>query len=133
VTQQLPGTTATNPAAVATPPSQPTTPAPDRRPINPRREPQRPPSRPTPPPVVQQAAPAPAPVEEQGFLTIDSDPSGEVFIDGVDVGPTPLVNYALKPGTHQLRIEAPCCKTYSRSIQVSNGPLRLGRVSLIPQ
>jgi eukaryotic-like serine/threonine-protein kinase len=121
VATQTPNTTAT---AVLPPP-----PASDRRPTTPQRQPQRQaPARQTPPPVVQQA-----PVEEQGLLTIDSDPSGEVYIDGVDVGPTPLVNYALKLGSHQLRIEAPCCKTYSRTIQVANGPLRLGRVSLIPQ
>jgi hypothetical protein len=74
-----------------------------------------------------------APAEELGSLTIDSDPAGEVFIDGVDAGPTPLVNYALKPGTHQLRIEAPGFRTHSRTVQVVAGPVRLGRVTLTPQ
>ena len=129
VATQTPNTTAT---VVAPPPSQPPA-ASDRRVTTPRREsPRQPPARQAPPPVVQ-PPPQQAPAEEQGSLTIDSDPSGEVFIDGVDVGPTPLVGYALKLGSHQLRIEAPCCKTYSRTIQVANGPLRLGRVSLIPQ
>src|SRR2546429_4007045 len=32
----------------------------------------------------------------QGFLTIAADPFGEVYIDGVDAGQTPLVEYAVK-------------------------------------
>src|SRR5256886_9841060 len=34
----------------------------------------------------------------QGFLTIAADPFGEVYIDGVDAGQTPLVEYAVRPG-----------------------------------
>ncbi|HMA41567.1 MAG TPA: protein kinase [Gemmatimonadales bacterium] len=129
VATQTPNTTAT---AVVAPPS-PAPPASDRRATTPQRQPQRqPPARQAPPPVVQ-PPPQQAPAEEQGSLTIDSDPSGEVFIDGVDVGPTPLVNYALKPGTHQLRIEAPGYRTLSRTVQVAAGPVRLGRVTLTPQ
>jgi serine/threonine-protein kinase len=126
VAAQTPGTTAT-----ATPPriEPPATKAqvPDRRPTRPAGR------QPAPPVVVQPPPVQQPPPEEQGSLTIDSDPSGEVFIDGVDVGPTPLVNYAVKPGSHQLRIESACCKTYTRTIQVSGGPLRMGRVTLIPQ
>ena len=128
VTTQTPNTTAT---VVAPPPSQPPA-ASDRRVTTPRREsPRSPPARQAPP--VVQPPPQQAPAEELGSLTIDSDPAGEVFIDGVDVGPTPLVNYALKPGTHQLRIEAPGFRTHSRTVQVSAGPVRLGRVTLTPQ
>jgi serine/threonine-protein kinase len=129
VVTQTPNTTA---AVVAPPPSQPPA-ASDRRVTTPRREsPRTPPARQAPPPVVQ-PPPQQAPAEQMGSLTLDSDPSGEVFIDGVDVGPTPLVNYALTPGTHQLRIEAPGYRTLSRAVQVAAGPVRLGRLTLTPQ
>src|SRR2546427_8000734 len=48
------------------------------------------------------AVPAPAP---QGFLTLDASPFGEVYIDGTDVGQTPIVEYAVAPGRHAIRIE----------------------------
>jgi hypothetical protein len=32
-----------------------------------------------------------------------------------------------------MRIEAACCKTFVKTIQVPAGPLNLGRVTLLPQ
>jgi hypothetical protein len=61
------------------------------------------------------AAPAPAdaparlpaarPVRERapGWLTIDSKPYATVFIDGRNVGTTPLLRMSLSPGPHLLR------------------------------
>src|SRR3989441_9601458 len=40
----------------------------------------------------------PPAVEAQGFLTVAADPFGQVYIDGVDAGQTPLIEYAVKPG-----------------------------------
>src|SRR5205085_1949618 len=54
------------------------------------------------------AAPVPA---AQSFLTIAADPFGEVYIDGVDAGQTPLVEYVVRPGRHTVRIEHAGFKT----------------------
>src|SRR5207247_7251020 len=54
----------------------------------------------------------------QGFLTIAADPFGEVYIDGVDAGQTPLVEYAVKPGRHTIRIEHAGFKTITETVQV---------------
>ena len=106
VATQTPGSTVTTPPpTVVKPTPQPQTT--DRRASRPpARQPA--PVRPAPTPVTQppvQQPPA-APAVEQGFLTIDSDPAGEVFIDGVDIGPTPLFNQPVKVGRHTVRIEA---------------------------
>jgi serine/threonine-protein kinase len=128
VATQPPGTTAT---AAAPPPSQPP-PATDRRVTTPRREsPRQPPARQAPPPVVQ--PPPQAPVEEQGFLTIDADPFGTVFVDGVNVGTTPLVQFGVKPGSHLLRIENPGYKTFTERVQVEAGNTIRKRYTLTPE
>jgi serine/threonine-protein kinase len=128
VATQTPGTTAT---AIVPPPSQ-APPVSDRRVTTPRRESPRPPARQAPPPVVQ-APPPQAPVEEQGFLTIDADPFGTVFVDGVNVGTTPLVQFGVKPGSHQLRIENPGYKTFTERVQVEAGNTIRKRYTLTPE
>jgi serine/threonine-protein kinase len=129
VATQQPGTTATsttNPPVVTTtsPPPVVTRPTP-KPPVR------QTPTRPAPAPVVQQPAPAPAP--EQGFLTIDADPAGEVFIDGVDIGPTPLFNQPVRVGRHTVRIEAPGYKTATQSVDVVAGNPVRKRFTLIPE
>jgi hypothetical protein len=126
VVTQLPETTATSQPPPATRP----TPVPDRRPSRPAgRQPT--PTRSTPPPVVQ--TPVPPPAVEQGFLTIDADPAGEVFIDGVDVGSTPLFRQPLKVGKHTVRVEAPGYKTVTQSVQVDPGNTVNRRITMIPE
>lgn len=65
------------------------------------------------------AAPAPAPDADadadantaphgprdrrSGWLTIDSKPYANIFVDGRDVGPTPVLRLALTPGPHRVR------------------------------
>src|SRR5438034_471677 len=90
------------PAAVPAPGSQLPAPRVDtvRVPAQPRAKP-------------RQAAPA---VEAQGFLTIAADPFGQVYIDGVDAGQTPLVEYAVKPGRHTIRIEHAGFKTITATV-----------------
>jgi hypothetical protein len=79
----------------------------------------------TPPP------PAPAP---QGLLTINADPFGEVYIDGVDVGQTPVVEYAVKPGPHTIRIEHAGFKTVTESnVQVAASNTVRKRYTLLPE
>jgi len=132
VATQQPGTTATSPPpAVVAPPTRPA-PVTDRRPSRPAGR-QTPATRPTPPPVVQTPVPPAAPAVEQGFLTIDADPAGEVFIDGVDIGPTPLFNQPVKVGRHTVRIEAPGYKTATQSVDVFAGNPVRKRFTLIPE
>ena len=125
-----PDTTASKTPAVVPPASQ-SPPAASGRRTTPRREPQRqPPARQAAPPVVQQP---PAAAETQGFLTIDSDPFGTVFVDDVNVGDTPLVQYGVKPGFHMIRIESPGYKPYSERVQVTTGNTVRKRFTLTPE
>ena len=72
------------------------------------------PQRVEPPPVSpstgdQGAARAPAkpkPVRvENAYLTVASEPWGTLYLDDVEIGPTPVADYPLQPGKFRLRIE----------------------------
>jgi serine/threonine-protein kinase len=76
------------------------------------------------------AAPA---VEAQGFLTVAADPFGQVYIDGVDAGQTPLVEYAVKPGRHRIRIEHAGFKTITETVQVDASNTVRKRYTLLPE
>ena len=89
-----------------------------------------PPAAPKAKPKAQLVAPA---VEAQGFLTIAADPFGEVYIDGVDVGQTPVVEYAVKPGRHTLRIEHAGFKTVTEAVQVDASNVVRKRYTLLPE
>jgi len=78
----------------------------------------------------RRAAPA---VEAQGFLTIAADPFGQVYIDGVDAGQTPLVEYAVKPGRHTIRIEHAGFKTLTETVQVDASNTVRKRYTLLPE
>ena len=71
--------------------------------------------------------------EPQGFLTVAADPFGEVYIDGVDAGQTPLVEYVVKPGRHTVRIEHPGFKTVSETVQVDASNTVRKRYTLLPE
>jgi len=88
------------------------------------------PSSPAPHAKPRPAAPVPA---AQGFLTIAADPFGEVYIDGVDAGQTPLVEYVVKPGRHTVRIEHAGFKTVSESVQVDASNTVRKRYTLLPE
>ena len=75
---------------------------------------------------------APA-AQAQGFLTIAADPFGEVYIDGVDAGQTPLVEYAVKPGRHTIRIEHAGFKTITETVQVDASNTVRKRYTLLPE
>ncbi len=81
-----------------------------------------------------QRAPAPAPVAEaQGSLTVAADPFGEVYVDGVDAGQTPLIEYSVKPGRHTVRIERPGFKTVTEAVQVDANNTVRKRYTLLPE
>ncbi len=88
------------------------------RATKPATQPARRPDRPKP---RETAAPPPVAAAAQGFLVIDADPFGTVYIDGVEVGPTPVTNYAVKPGRHAIRVENPGYKTVNDIVQVDAG------------
>ncbi len=73
------------------------------------------------------------PAEAQGYLTIAADPFGEVYIDGVDVGQTPLVEYVVKPGRHTIRIEHAGYRTVTESVQVDASNTVRKRYTLLPE
>ena len=80
-------------------------PAPSRRQTsNPRREPER--------------QTVPPPTAQQGFITVNSDPPGTVFIDGREVGPTPVVEEPVSSGRHSIRVERAGFKTKSETVDV---------------
>ncbi|HVH67952.1 MAG TPA: protein kinase [Gemmatimonadales bacterium] len=79
-----------------------------------------------------QRTPAPA-VEAQASLTVAADPFGEVYVDGVDAGQTPLIEYAVKPGRHTIRIERPGFKTVTETVQVDANNTVRKRYTLLPE
>ena len=98
-----------------------------------------PPANPPPPPrrgndTRRQATPPPAPpAAAEGTITIAADPYGEVFIDGTDVGQTPVVEYSVAVGRHTIRVERAGYKTVTETVQVTaNNPVRK-RYTLLPE
>ncbi|MGH7529089.1 MAG: PEGA domain-containing protein, partial [Gemmatimonadales bacterium] len=67
----------------------------------------------TPPP------PPPPPAAARGFITVNSEPPGTVFIDGREVGPTPVVEYGVSVGRHTIRVERPGFRTKTETVDVS--------------
>ena len=83
------------------------------------------------PPVTQQQTPRQTPRQTTprqttpppqtaatGFITVNSDPPGTVFIDGREVGSTPVVEFTVSTGRHTVRVERPGFKTKSESVDV---------------
>ena len=83
-----------------------------------------------PPPVVAPPGhpPAKPPVKPvavagpPGFITIDSAPVyATIFIDGRNLGETPLIHIELPPGKHALRAVSPSGSTHTLSITIQSG------------
>jgi serine/threonine-protein kinase len=70
------------------------------------------------PPPRQVVTPPPQPTVAQGFITVNSDPPGTVFIDGRDVGSVPVVEFAVPVGRHTIRVERPGFKTRTETVDV---------------
>jgi hypothetical protein len=54
-------------------------------------------------------------------LSLPSDPGASVFVDGVYVGTTPLLDLAVPPGQHLVRVEQPDRLPYTLSVTVDPG------------
>ena len=75
----------------------------------------------TPPPPTPPTAPTPA----QGFVSVNSNPPGNLFIDGRDLGSVPVIEEPLSAGRHTIRIERPGFKTKTDVIDVpANNTIR---------
>jgi hypothetical protein len=78
---------------------------------------------PVPPARVQQSSTKPTAIQAQpvtyvGTLSVDADPSGEVFIDRQDAGHTPLRLDKLRAGSHLIWIEREGYQRFTRVVQV---------------
>jgi predicted Ser/Thr protein kinase len=67
----------------------------------------------------QRQTPVTQPPAAEGYITVNSDPPGTVFIDGRDVGPTPVVEFSVSVGRHTIRVERAGYKTRSESVDVA--------------
>jgi hypothetical protein len=71
--------------------------------------------------------------KEFALLTVASEPWGTLYIDNVEIGPTPVADYRLLPGTYRLRLEQEGYRTKRETIVISGpNPIRR-RYSLEPQ
>ncbi|HET7790107.1 MAG TPA: protein kinase [Gemmatimonadales bacterium] len=61
------------------------------------------------------------PAAAQGFISVNADPYGEVIVDGVDHGATPLIGFALAPGKHTIKVQREGYKTVTETVQVDAG------------
>jgi len=79
------------------------------------------------------AAPAVPEQPRFGLLTIDADPFGSVFVDGVSVGDTPVVRYELAPGRHIVEVRREGYQTVADTLDVVAGNLTRLNKTLLPQ
>jgi len=63
---------------------------------------------------------------EHVSLTVTSEPWGILYLDDVEIGPTPVADYPVPSGRHRLRIEQEGYRTKSETIVVA-GPGRVHR------
>jgi hypothetical protein len=56
-----------------------------------------------------------------------------VYIDGVQIGPTPVLRHSVAPGRHTVRVERPGYRTITEAVQVDAGNQITKRYTLIPE
>jgi hypothetical protein len=82
-----------------------------------------------PPPVAR--APAPAPERPPGSLTVLCTPEcSEVVIDGVPLGPSPIVKRAAAAGVHDVRVSAPNGAKKNYAVVVVSGETHKFRIEM---
>ncbi|HEX4600031.1 MAG TPA: serine/threonine-protein kinase, partial [Gemmatimonadales bacterium] len=92
-------------------------------------QPSRRPERAKPRVVPPSAAPEPA----QGFITVNANPFGDLYIDGVEVGNTPVVGKAVTPGKHTIRVQREGYKPANETVNVDPGNTIRKSYTLIPE
>jgi len=63
-------------------------------------------------------APPPAPAAAQGYVSVNSNPPGTLFIDGRDLGSVPVIEEPVSAGRHTIRVERAGFKTKTETIDV---------------
>jgi len=63
-------------------------------------------------------APPTAPVAAQGYVSVNSNPPGTLFIDGRDLGSVPVIEQPVSAGRHTIRVERAGFKTKTETIDV---------------
>ena len=77
------------------------------------------------------AKPRPAP-KQYALLTVASEPWGTLYLNGVEIGPTPVADHRLELGTYRLRIEQEGFRAKTETIVIKGpNPIRR-RYSLEP-
>jgi hypothetical protein len=71
---------------------------------------------------MERTPPKPKPAPKQyALLTVASEPWGTLYIDGLEIGPTPVADHRLELGTYRIRIEQEGFRTKTETITV-RGP-----------
>jgi len=63
-------------------------------------------------------APPTAPVAAQGYVSVNSNPPGTLFIDGRDLGSVPVIEEPVSAGRHTIRVERAGFKTKTETVDV---------------
>jgi hypothetical protein len=62
-----------------------------------------------------------------GSLSVNAVPWAEVLLDGKVIGETPIANYAVPPGSHEVLLRNPKFPEQRRTVVVTlTAPLRVG-------
>ena len=72
-------------------------------------------------------------VGREGYVTVNAEPYGEVYVDGVDVGPTPVVHYAVPAGPHTVKVVREGYRAVTEKVQVDAGNTVPKRFTLLPE
>ena len=75
----------------------------------------------------------PPPAAEEGYLSIDAVPYGTVYVDNVEIGPTPISRHPVKPGQHTIKVENPGFRTHTERVNVDAGNTVRKRINLVPE
>jgi hypothetical protein len=79
-----------------------------------------------PPPAA--SVPQTPPPPRSGFLTVNANPYGTVWIDDVEIGDTPIVGREISPGDHAIRISREGYRAESTTVTITAGnEVRLSR------
>ena len=66
----------------------------------------------------QASPPPPAPIAARGYVSVNSNPPGTLFIDGRDLGSVPVIEESVTAGRHTIRVERAGFKTKTETIDV---------------
>jgi serine/threonine-protein kinase len=72
------------------------------------------------------AASQPTGVEQNAHLSVDSEPWGMLYLNNVEIGPTPVTEYPVQPGRYRLRIEQEGYRAKTETVLIT-GPGQIRR------